>query len=377
MKCQTAALTSCCLMLCSAVIARESPTRPMELAALGQYVGHWTSDVTSKPAVWDEKGTEFRTVNQAEWILDGWFLQHLEVNHVVGDPKKTTKSLSFWTYDSKLAKFVVWTFQSNGNVDSFTGKWDSVSKAFALAAVEPPPNMTGKMTEQFVDAKTMQGNLTHVDDSGRTLLDMVWTRNRQPESAGKTTREEWSKLGTPAQPLPDELKTLQPWIGEWDSEFNIVGPSVGSPKLGIRSQGKMTVQRVLDGHYFLIATESGKDRFLWMMGYDRDKRQYRRITFTNAGQIGESVGAWNAEFDTIDWHVVNERPGSFLRFIGQSQRAGSAVIGQDSGTEPHPNDGQQGDYTGMENGVLKFSILRHDAKGKFYESLGIRSTRRK
>jgi len=65
----------------------------------------------------------------------------------------------------------------------------------------------------------IKGNLTFVDNGG---MNMVWTRNRQAESEGKATREQWSKVGTPIQPLPFELKKLQPLIGEWDSE---IGPN--------------------------------------------------------------------------------------------------------------------------------------------------------
>jgi hypothetical protein len=372
MKSPTAAVILCGLVLCSSVFAEDPPTKPKELDTLGQYVGHWTSDVTSKPDVWDQNGTKFRTVNQAELILDGWFLQHIEVNHVIGDPDKVTKSLFLWTYDPKSEQFVAWAFQSNGNVATSTGKWDSTIKTFTLAAVEPPPNTTGKMTEQFLDAKTTKGNLTFIDNDGTTLMDMVWTRNRQTESEAKATREEWSKVGRPIQPLPDELKKLQPWIGEWDAEFSIVGPSVGSSTI-IRSKGRMTVQWILDGRFMLINMENGKDRFLWMIGYDPAQGKYRRITFTNAGQLGESLGVWNGEFKTIDWKTVNERPGSWKAV---NEGPGSAP--------PHPNDGRYQDHIGIDQvalgqgkEIMQVSILRHDTKGKFYESYGVRSTRRK
>ena len=102
------------LVVSASVFAQQAPTKPKELETLSQYVGHWTSDVNNKPAVWDEKGTKFRCLNQAESILDGWFLHHIEVNHVVGDPDKVTKSLFLWTYDPKVSKYVAWAFQSTG-----------------------------------------------------------------------------------------------------------------------------------------------------------------------------------------------------------------------------------------------------------------------
>lgn len=355
MKSSTAAVTLCGLVLCSSVSAEESPTKPKELDTLGQYVAHWTSDVTSKPAVWDQNGTKFHTVNQAEWILDGWFLQHIEVNHVGGDPENVTKSLFLWTYDPKLEKFVAWAFQSNGNVASSTGKWDSTSKAFTLTTVEPPPNTTGKMTEQFLDAKTIKGNLTFIDNGGKTLMDMVWTRNRQTDSEGKATREEWSKVGRPIQPLPDELKKLQSWIGEWDSVIVPPGPLLEPSDK--RSKGKMTIQWILDGRYLLIITENEKERFIWMIGYDPARGKYRRFTFTNAGQIAESLGVWNGEFETIDWKAVNERPGP--------TRLVQDYIGIDR------------DALAQAKEALQISILTVDAKGKQYVKLGSRSTRRK
>jgi hypothetical protein len=355
MKGLTAALTLCGFTLCASAVAQQAPTKPKELEILGQYVGHWTSDVTSKPAEWDQKGTKYGTINQAELILDGWFLQHIEVNHVVGDPDKVTKSLFLWTYDPKLEKFVAWAFQSDGNVASSTGKWDSTSKAFTLATVEPPPNTTGKMTEQFVDANTIKGNLTFIDDAGKTLMDMEWTRKRQAEAAGKATREQWNRIGTPIQALPDELKKLQPLVGEWDSVILPPGPLLEPSD--IRSKGKMTIQWILDGRHLLITTENGMDRFIWVIWYDPAKGKYRRITFTNAGEIAESLGAWNGEFGTIDWRAVNERRGP--------TRLGQDIIGIDQ--------------VDLERGreILRISIMTVDDKGRLYGKLTSSSTRRK
>lgn len=346
MKIPLAGVTLWGLVLCSSVFAEEKPAKPKELDILDQYVGHWISDVTNKPAVWDQNGTKFRTVNQAEWILDGWFLQHIGASHVVGDPDKVTKSLFLWTYDPKLHEYVAWAFQSNGKAVSSTGKWDSTSKAFTLASVKPPPSTTGTMTERFLNAKTINGKLTFIDNGGKTLMDMVWTRSRQTESEGKATREQWNQIGTPIQPLPDELKRLQPLIGEWDCEFIYAGPSVGFQSL----KGKITVKWILDGRFLIVTTEQGSDHSIWIIGYDSNEKRYRQITFTNTGQIDERIGDWNGEFDTIDWKAVNKRPGSIQ--ITQY-------------------------YIGADQGKLRVNKSTHDAEGKFSQSLVIKSTRRK
>jgi hypothetical protein len=350
-----AAAILCGLVLCSSVFGEDSPIKPKELDALRQYVGHWTSEVTSKPAVWNENSTRFRTVSQAEMILDGWFLQQIEVQPVVGDADKATKSMSLWTYDPKLEKVVTWVFQSNGAVASWTGKWDSTNNAFTLASIEPPPNATGKMTEQFLDAKTINGNLTFVDGSGKSLMDLVWTRTRQSESDGKPSRKEWSQIGTAIPPLPDELKRLQPLIGEWDSDI-ITGPFDDSGK-STESKGTMSIRWILDGRYLLITTENGDDRFYWVIGYDSNKKKYQRLTFTNTGQVSESLGSWNGEFDHVNWTTHNQPPGP--------TKIGQDYIGIDNTSR------------GQGTEVLAISILTVDANRKYYQKFGSRSSRRK
>ena len=100
---------------------------------LGQYVGDWTSEVTSKPAVWTPEDKKFRTSNHAEFVLDGRFLQHIEVNHVVGDPEKVTKAVWFETFDPQAEGFVMWFFQSSGVMGKSTGTWDHKSKSLSFA----------------------------------------------------------------------------------------------------------------------------------------------------------------------------------------------------------------------------------------------------
>lgn len=341
------------LAMSASVSAQQPPAKPKELDILSEYVGNWTSDVTNKPAVWDQKGTKFDTLNEAEWILDGWFLQNIEVNHVVGDPEKVTKSLFLWTYDPRFEKYVAWAFQSTGNVAASAGKWDATSKTFVLDFTDPPPKTTGKMTEQFLDEGTIKGNLTFIGDDGKTLMDMVWTRNRQAGVAGKPTREQWDEIGTPISPLPSELKKLQPFVGEWDCAFTIAGPSVGVQS----AKGKMSVKWILDGHFLFITTEQGSNRSILIIGFDSNKDRYRQFAFTNIGQIDERIGDWNGEFETIDWTVANERPGSMQitqYYIGIDPVA----LGQ-----------------GKE--VLQICKSTHDAEGKFQQSVTINATRRK
>ena len=333
--------------LSSSVSAQQSPMKPKELDVLNQYVGHWTSDVTNKPAVWDEKGAKLRCLNQIEFILDGWLLQHVEVNHVVADPDKVTKALILWTYDPKSSKYAAWAFQSSGNYFSSSAKWDSASKTFTLTSNEPFPNVTDKMTEQFVDAATIKGNIKFVENGGKVLMDMEWTRNRQAGVAGQPTREQWDKIGNPIQPLPEEIKKLQAFIGDWDAEF-INAPSVVAPQ-GRTFKAKSSGKWVLDGRFLLGTTEFENFRSIWVMGFDSNKNQYRMVRFTNGGLADETVGQWDNESNSFVMKPVNERPGI-------TRTAKYHIVGNDA---------------------IESHILSKDQDGKVQMDLTIKSSRRK
>jgi hypothetical protein len=137
----TALLAISGLMLSSAV-AQQPPEKPKELKVLRQYVGNWTSDVTSKPAVWNPEEEKYKTSNHAEFVLDDWFLHHIEVNHVVGEPNKLTKSLFLWTYDSNSRKYIQCVFQSTGFMGKWTGTWSAKEKTLTTTILVAPPDTT-------------------------------------------------------------------------------------------------------------------------------------------------------------------------------------------------------------------------------------------
>ena len=176
-------VAACLLILSVTALAQQPREKPKELDVLGQYVGDWTSDVTSKPAVWTPEEKQFRTSNHAEFVLDGWFLQHIEVNHVVGDPEKVTKALMISTYDSPSVEYVTWFFQSSGVIGKWAGKWDAKGEALTLTDIDPPPNTTAKLTEAFPDDGTIYGTLSYTGNDGVTMFEMAWTRKRQAGAA--------------------------------------------------------------------------------------------------------------------------------------------------------------------------------------------------
>jgi hypothetical protein len=305
----------------SSAFGQQSRQKPKELEILGHFVGAWTTEVTSKPAVWTPEEKKFRTSNHAEFVLDGWFLQQIEVNHVVGDPDKVTKSLFIWTFEPQIEKFVGWTFQSSGNITKAIGTWDATTQTLTHNYAEVPPNTTSQLTQTFPNNNTINGTLVCTGNDGTKLFDMEWTRKRQPGVAGQPLRERWAKIGTPIKPLPKEVERHEQFIGEWDAEF-INRPSVVSPR-GSTSKGSMIVRWILDGRFVLGTTEIGNHSSIWVTGYDTNKKAYRSIRFTNTGLISESTGQWNEGTRSLDWKVVNAPAGitstSTGRFEGKDR----------------------------------------------------------
>src|SRR5262245_49108558 len=87
---------------------------------------------------------------------------------------------------------------------------------------------------------------------------------------------------------PDELQMLKPWVGQWDSKI-VTGP-LKEPSKQKSSTGMVSIRWILDGQFLMITTENEDMRYIWVIGYDAAKKQFRRTTFTSAGQVSESFG---------------------------------------------------------------------------------------
>lgn len=292
-------------------IAFGQPPRekPKELEIVSRYVGDWTTDVTSKPAEWTPREIKYRCANHAELIFNGWFLQHIEVNHIVGEPDQVTKAIWFQTFDATSKKYVTWFFQSSGNISHSTGTWDAASQSFTHTEVEPPPGTTNRFVERFLDAGTIDGSLIFTgNDRGRKMFDMVWTRKRRAGIAGKPLAEQWAAIGTPIQPIPPEVKRLEAFVGQRDAEF-ITRPTAANPN-GTTRKGTMSGQWILDGRCLLGESDVGNVQSKWVIGYDTNKQAYRYVRFTSLGQVEENIGQWNEAEKSFAWKGVGEPGGT-------------------------------------------------------------------
>jgi hypothetical protein len=340
-------LVFCLLVISTSAVAQQPREKPKELETLGQYVGDWTSDVTSKPAVWTPQEVKYRTSNHAEFVLGGWFLKHIEVNHVVSEPDKVTKAIWFQTFDATSRKYVTWFFQSSGLMNQSLGEWSSERKTFTFTQVEPPLNTTNRFTETFATESTIEGSLVFTGNDGQTMFDMIWTRKREAGVAGKPLRQQWEEIGTPIQPIPDEVKKLEMFVGTRDVEF-IHRPSIVVPQEST-AKGTASGQWILDGRFLLGQTTLPNYQSIWVMGYDTNKKAFRYVLLGSNGRIDENIGQWNEAERLFDWKLVNGPPGSTR--TSTTRR--------------------------LDNGGIQSHILAKTQDGKTHMDLTIKATRRK
>ena len=334
-------------MSCNLAFSQQPREKPKELDALRQYVGDWNTEVTSKRAEWTPQEIKYRCKNHAELILDGWFLQNREVNHVVGEPDQMTKAIWFQTFDMNSKKYVTWSFQSSGLIARSVGTWDDVGQTFVLRDVEPPPGTTNRFEERFRNTGEIDGSLTFTGNGGRKMFDMVWVRKKQAGLAGKPLAEQWSAIGTPIQPIPPEVKRLAAFVGQWDAEFN-TRPTDANPN-GATRKGTMSGRWILDGRWLLGESDVENVQAKWVIGYDTNKQAFRYVCFTSLGQVEENIGQWNEADKSFTWKGVGGPPGL-------TRTSTSRLI---------------------DNGVIETHILTKSQDGKVQMDLTIKSTPRK
>jgi hypothetical protein len=335
------------LLLASPAAAQQAPPKPPELEILRQHAGGWTSDGTVKVAAWNSVERKFEATNHGEFVLNGWYLRDIEINRDAEDPNRLSKSLFYSNYDPVSKKYVTWAFQSSGNIGKVTGTYDPTAKKFSYTYADPAPSSTGRVTTTFPSPDEMDGAIDFTDESGQTLFAIDWMKKRLGDLDVEAFSRDWAKIGTPIEPLPDEIKKLEPFIGEWDVEF-IAQPSTYSPQART-SEGTISSEWILDGRFLLGRSEVNSQKSNWVIGYDPNKKAYRYVRFPSDAQPEESVGQWNDATRSFEWKVVNGKPNvtktSTNRFVGKD--------------------------------AIQTHVLAEDKEGNVQMDLTIRSTRRK
>lgn len=283
-------------------------SKPTELRTLDDFVGYWASDVKSAATKSNgDKEQSYSGKGQASWVLDGWFLENIEISTDTAT-NAVTKSLYIRTFDTDKRKYVTWAFHSNGKLMKWSGTRNIVDGRFTSTPDNLPKEMTGVVQEWFPEnnSNPIEGSLVLSPKEGdEKLLDINWKRNRvealTPEW-GQVAKN-WAKMDEPAVAPAEELAKLQPFVGAWNATYVNYSPS--DPANGQKIPASAAARWILDGHFLLGSTRISGHRQLWIIGYNTDAKLYSFIRFTDTGRIGESTGTWDEQTKSFVWTLTN------------------------------------------------------------------------
>jgi hypothetical protein len=152
-------------------------------------------------------------------------------------------------------------------------------------------------------------------------------------------------FGGEGPPKPPELKVLDRFVGTWDAE-SVSRPAVWTPK-EVRVKYVEVRELILDGWFVESKGRSADGKSLWMMTYDRAKKEYRHWIFVTGGFSFEWSGQWDEATETFSF-------------------TGDAGNGITSKLTTHFID----------NDHIEFRIIAKDNDGKVYQDMKGTLTRR-
>ncbi len=276
--------------------AQEPPAKPPELKVLERWVGTWTSEVTSKPALWDREGSQWKGGSTERLALNGRFL-HTTVKSK--SKQGTSEFIGLRTYDQERKTFRTWSFwvtdKSSGTVE-FSGQWDEDTKAMSDKSVDPDSGTTATSKTTFTDKDRFE--FTHVvkDKGGQVLLDRHGTVRRKKAAPDELKEDQEQQ----AQAKSPELKVLERLVGTWDAKA-VSKPAEWTPT-EVRTTSKITRKWVLDGRFLQDTSEiSDGSEGLSLFTYDPQMKAYQSWWFSSEGHTSKSTGQWDAASETISF----------------------------------------------------------------------------
>lgn len=275
--------------------AQELPPKPPELKVLEQWIGKWNSDVTSKPAVWDREGSQYKGNSTEEWKLNGRFLY---TNVKAKGEQGRYEFIAVRTYDEKAKAFRSWSFWSKdkaSGISESSGQWDENTKTMTDRAVDADRGTVADSKIRFIDKDNFEFTFLVKDKEGTVLLDRHGVVRRQKADE---PNDDQAEQGTPNTP---ELKLLDRLVGTWDWEVK-AKPAEWNPKGG-RTTGTLTRKWTLNGRFLQESGGNSDNPNIAFWTYDTQKRAYRLFMFDAAGFKSEFTGQWDETTKKLTWET--------------------------------------------------------------------------
>jgi len=105
---------------------------------LDHYVGTWHGKMQVPPTQENPQGLTVEGTVHADWIVDGrWLRQEVDFEPAGGHSGMAVCTMM--TYDPKTKKYLLYSFQQSGKVDSATATWDEAAKTMT-SVLQSAPN---------------------------------------------------------------------------------------------------------------------------------------------------------------------------------------------------------------------------------------------
>ena len=156
--------------------AGQSPPKPPELKVLERYIGTWKYEFVSKAAEWNPKEFRYSGTTTNTWILDGHFQQH-KSKHDTGE-----EGVDILTYDVRTKTYRMWSFDSAGFSNEFTGVWDENSKTLT-SKCDIGDGIVIVLTMRFIDQDHRELKSVAKDGNGKVYIDIQGKLTRQNAKA--------------------------------------------------------------------------------------------------------------------------------------------------------------------------------------------------
>ncbi len=111
----------------------------------------------------------------------------------------------------------------------------------------------------------------------------------------------------PVTAANEALKTLDPFIGQWQTTSVMKYPD---GKI-LQTTGRVETNWMLDGYFghnrVVLGTGNQAVETLWIFTFDGPTKTYREWSFSTTGRFDEFVGSWNAQTGLVKTHSINSR----------------------------------------------------------------------
>jgi hypothetical protein len=251
-------------------------------------VGAWKLDATN--GVWNGKPVAKQTtgVAAAEWIAGKQFLR------VRVQTKGGPDGIQIMAFDPRTQDFKAWIFDAFGVISGpSVGRWEPTSRTLTWTGL-PQADTVGVKTLRFLDANTVQGEITFRNKAGNITLQVRDTMKRFDGPAD--IREDVAVV-----PAPPEMALLDRILGDWQADGVL---KTASNPVGERFTSQLTSRKALGGRVIESWDTGlpGRDGGYSLAIHDPSAKAYRYWLWSDQGITVELNGSWDDAAQRIDWN---------------------------------------------------------------------------